>query len=651
MPNQSNDLYEFGEFVLDWNKRHLWHDGELIKLPAKAFDTLLMLVENRGETLSKEEMLDHIWEGAFVEENNLSQKISILRRTFGKENDFIKTIPKKGFQFVEPVSIKPFEHQFPKSTDDVTSRAKTGSAEETVADNEHVSALPAQNSNEKVSTKNSTAGKIMIGGIAVLLIAMTAFGYWIYKGVDEIDSVAVMPFVNESEDPSLDYISDGMAESLIRQLSKIPGLSTKSKNAVFRFKGKQVAPNVVGDELGVRAVLYGRVHKTGDDIAVKLELVDTQTANVLWAQEYNRNMNGLLALQSEIAREVTAGMQINLTNTELERVTKIYTSDSDANLSYLKGRYFWNKRNVSAFEKAINYFNEAIERDPNFALAYSGLADTYSLMAPYGGLKPKEHMPLAKQAALKALEIDDRLAETHASLGNIFWSYEFNSIEAERSFRRAIELDPSYPAAHQWLGELLSTKGFHKEGRIELDRALKLDPLSVVANAQLGKILLLARKYDEAANQLKKAIELDSDYPLSYWYLADCFEAKANYSDAVEQLSEFHRRLGVTRDITNEFRDSFKSGGWENYNRKILAYQLKVRANDMSPNSPVFSNYAIALTYANLRERDDALKYLNQAINEREPASLLIKTHHIFDGYRNNKQFIEMLEKIDLAGN
>ena len=302
-------------------------------------------------------------------------------------------------------------------------------------------------------SKNRVLIRLLVGVLAVLLISAIGFGYWYFSSGNQINSIAVMPFVNESGNEDVEYLSDGMTETLISSLTEIPNLSVKARSSVFYYKGKNASPKQIGEELNVEAILLGRVTQRGDDLKLSLELVDTKTLNAIWSETYDRKMSDLVSLQSEIAKNVSDKLRLKLTANEQKQIAKTYTANSEAQQLYLKGRFHWNKRKSENLEKAEQYFKQAIEKDPNYALAYSGLADTYALFPIYGDLRPKEYFPRAKQAAQKALALDDDLAEAHASLANVLHTYEYDWANAEKEYKRALEINPNYASAHHWYGE------------------------------------------------------------------------------------------------------------------------------------------------------------------------------------------------------
>ncbi len=371
----------------------------------------------------------------------------------------------------------------------------------------------------------------LIVAIAVVILIVGGAGLGLYLNAPNaevpIESIAVLPFQNRSTEPDSEYLSDGLAESLIYRLSQLPNLKVSPTSSVFRYKSKEVDPIKVGQELGVSAVLTGRIVQRGDNLTISAELVDVRYNKLLWGERYDRKMSELLATQREIAREIVDKLKLRVSGQE-KGLAKHYTESNEAYQFYLKGRFYWNKRSQEGFQKALEYFQQAIERDPNFALAYSGLADTYNLLgspeAGGGDMPPNEMLTKAKAAALKALEIDDSLAEPHVSLAHTKYFYDRDWAGAEREFKRAIELNPNYPVAHHWYAIYLSVVGRQREALAEIRRAQDLDPLSLSINAWLGRILGLAGQSDQALEQLRKTVEMDPNFILAHYRLGSLYE-------------------------------------------------------------------------------------------------------------------------------
>jgi len=505
------------------------------------------------------------------------------------------------------------------------------------------------NSRVSVSVEKSSLNKMLMAVAGIVVIAAIGLGYWFYSGNNskQIESIAVMPFVNDSGDEDVEYLSDGMTETLISSLSNIPNLSVKARSTVFYYKGKNKSAREIGEELKVDAVLLGRINQKGEGLKISLELVDVESLDAVWSRSYDRKMSDLVTLQSEIARNVSENLQLKLSAADQEKVTKTNTTNAEAQKLYLKGRFHWNKRKIKDFEKAEEYFKQAIEKDPNYALAYSGLADTYNFIPLYGNFRSKDYYPRAKQAAQKALALDDDLAEAHASLGNVFWGYEHDWANAEKEYKRAIELNPNYASAYQWYSELLQTLGEHDRAMKEMETALKLDPFSRVINRNVGYAFYTARKYDEAIVQLKKSNELFPDDPWGRIHLCDAYAAKGNYDLAVAEFITYLKLDGKSSETINKYEEAYKKDGWKGFWLAQLNDQLAVEAETLAKNKSAYIPYwRIAQTYATIGNKDKAIEYLRSAIDELQPDVLYIPNIHYYDPMRDDPRFVELMKKV-----
>jgi len=494
--------------------------------------------------------------------------------------------------------------------------------------------------------------RLILAPLALAVVVIGGFfGYRYFSPTKQIESIAVMPFVNESGNADVEYLSDGMTETLIRSLWNIPNLAGKARRTVFYYKGKETSAKKIGEELKVQAVLFGRVSQRGDDLKLSLELVNTESQDVIWSEQYNRKQSGLVALQSEIAKTVSDKLRSKLTATEQERVSKANTTSSEAQQLYRKGRFHWNKRTTADFQKAREYFQQAIAADPNYALAHTGLADTLALMPYYGNFRPSEYMPLAKQAAQKALEIDPNLAEAHASLGQILTNYDYDFKGAERELKRAIELDPKYPSAYQWLSEVYHCLGNGDQALSEINKALEIDPLSMIINNQKGRAIDFGGKRDEAIAQFKKTIELFPDAPSPRNNLADVYEANGMYSEAIEpRLIQIKLLFGVSPENIKDLQLAFEKNGYKGFVQKQIDIQLdsqkSVLEKDKNAYLPAFR---IAEAYARLGDKDKAFEYLNKAYDQREPQIAELKIRLPLSPLRDDPRFKELARKVGLA--
>jgi TolB-like protein/Tfp pilus assembly protein PilF len=481
---------------------------------------------------------------------------------------------------------------------------------------------------------------LAFAGAAIILIGLL---FLFNKGKtvlasSAIESIAVLPFVNETGHADMEYLSDGMTEMLINNLSKLEKLSVKARSSVFHFKGKGLNARELGNQLAVEAILTGRIAQQGENIIVNLELVNVETGNQIWGEQYNRKTDDLLRLQSNITRDVSTKLQQKLSDTSRKRIQQQYTRNNEAYHLYLQGRYHWNKRSSEGFRRAIQYFEKAVAADPAFALAYTGLADSYSLLPIYdANAEPRNMYPLAEEAALKALSLDPNLAEAHTSLALYFDIYEWDWTAAEQHYRQAIEIDPNYPSPHQWLGEMLVTIGRFSEGLSELRRAVELDPFSRIANMALGIRLNAARKFDEAIAQLKKTLELDPNFANANYHLFQTYANKRMYKDAV---AAYLKQLEVNKQSLSEIhavKQAYINQGWSGFLRHVVS-----NLENKPPSDPA----EIAAFYAQLQETDKALDWLEKAYEARNEGITWIKVDARFDNLRNNSRFQNLIEKV-----
>ncbi len=536
---------------------------------------------------------------------------------------------------------------------DAPTRAQIHTTDQTAILSTGAEAEPRESlggSTEKHSfSANRAAKPLAILVLAVLVLVGGFFGYKYLGPAKQIESIAVMPFVNESGNADVEYLSDGMTETLISSLTQLPNLNVKARSTVFRYKGKQTDAKTIGKELNVQAILTGNVTQRGDQLSLNLELVDVTTENAIWSQRYERKQSDLVALQSEIARDVSTKLKSKLSNAEVASVEKNYTANSEAYQLYLQGRYQWNKRDTKAFEKAVGFFKQAIEKDPNYALAYTGLADCYSLFPAYGNFRPKEYMPQAKQAALRALELDPNLAEAHASLGEVIFYYDYDWAGAEKAFKRTIELNPKYATAHQWYAELLEGAGRHDEAIKEMSKAVELDPFSKIINQQMVQLLTVAKRFDEALMQNKKVNELFPDEIGFHHTNATIYEAQGKYPQAFEEFMLFGKAAGAKPEEIQEAKDIYEKGGWDGF-VKTREEEKRKSLNDQQAKDKNAYVQAIefASSYAYLKDKEKTIEYLNKAYDERAMGVLYLKVDFNWDFVRDDPRFKELVKRVGI---
>ena len=454
-------------------------------------------------------------------------------------------------------------------------------------------------------------------------------------------SIAVLPFENLSRDRDNAYFAEGVQEEIITRLAKIADLKVISRTSTQRYKSSPDDLSQIAERLGVSSILEGSVQKAADRVRVSVQLIDATTEAHLWADTYDRALTDIFAVESDIAKTVADTLRAKLTGSEKNAIASRPTENSEAHQLYLKGRYFWNKRTANDFKTAIAYFEQAIDRDRNFALAYAGLADTYVLLSGFAVASPKESFPKARAAAEKALNLDNSLAEAHTSLGQTLFAYDLNLIEAEREFRRAIELNPNYATAHHWYAEsILIPLGRFDEAIAESRRALELDPLSIIINADLGAVLFNARKYDEAIEQLRKTLEMDPQFYYAHWGLGQALEMKGLTAEAI---AEYEKSAALSDD---PFPLALLAHLYAKLGQKEKAQEILVRVREMSKQRYV-APYTFALIHLGLGEKDQALEFLEKDYEERDGYNIaFLKVDRFLDPLRGDARFEALVQKV-----
>ena len=505
-----------------------------------------------------------------------------------------------------------------------------------------VTTLPA--ATEKVSAR-----KYWVTAVVVLFIAMAAAGIWYWHGkasASQIESIAVIPFASVGGNADTDYLSDGLTESLIASLAHLPQLKVKSRNSVFRFKGKDVDLQKVGNELTVDALLTGRVVQRGDTIQVSADLTSVQDNTEIWGEQYERKASDIISLQQQIAGDIADKLRSKLSRAEKQQVTKQGTQNPEAYQHYVKGRYYWNKRTSADLRAAISYFNQAIDKDPGYALAYSGMADAYGVLTNYGS-DPNDVTPKASAAAERALELDPTLARPHAVLGYNKMLYDWNFSGGEAEFRRAFELDPSDATAHQWFSETLSYIGGRAQESIdEGNRARQLDPLSPIISFQQAQAYSIDRQFDKAIELYKKLIADNPNFGIEHWGLGRSYWAEHKYPQAIREFETDAQLEGDKNRVeyAAALDAGFRSGGWPSALRNGIEVSLAQRKAKTGYISP----YGIASLYADLGNKEHAFEWLNTAYQEHGHLLYGLRTDFAFDSLRSDPRYAELVRKIGL---
>ena len=627
MSEEKRHFYEFGPFRLDPLKRRLMRDDEVLRLTPKAFDLLLVLVEASGRTIEKDELLERVWPGTVVEENNLNQNITALRKSLGdsrQESQYIATIPGIGYRFVAEV----------RRVEDVLAQHRTS------ATTTGTSEIPSP-----LTKTPARAFRYALLILVPLVLAALAFAFYTReRSRPAISSIMVLPLENISGDAAEEYFADGMTDALIGDLAQISGLHVISRTSSMHYKGTKKSLPEIAREINVDAIVEGTVQRSGDRVLVRAQLIHAPTDRHLWVSTYRRDLHDVLDLQSEIAQAIAQEVRIQMTPGEQARFTSRRTVRPKAYDAYLQGRYlYWNKRTEENLNKAIALFQNAIKEDETYAPAYAGLADCYNALGAVqvGALPPLEARRHAEDAATKALQIDSNLGEAYSALGYVK-HFNWDWIAAEQNHKRAIELNPSYANAHNFYASYLMSRGRIDESIAASNRARELDPFSLSISAQRGFLLENARRYDAALEQLRSVIAMDPKHYQAYWILGHTYAANGQFEEAVaaaEKAVELSERapgalgiLGLAYGLAGRKTDA----------TKILNELLEL--NKTRYVTPA----AMANVYVGLGDKEQAFVWLEKAYQERSNYVAYLKVFPILDPLRSDPRFQDLVRRIGL---
>jgi DNA-binding winged helix-turn-helix (wHTH) protein/TolB-like protein/tetratricopeptide (TPR) repeat protein len=656
MSEQAKDFYEFGDFRINAVERVLLREGELVALTPKVFDILLLLVENNGHVVEKEKLMNEIWPGTFVEEGNLTQNISVLRKVLANDasgHQYIQTIPRRGYRFVGSV-----REIFDDSSDLIVEEHSRSRVviEEHHADASEINqsaaittarlALPHK---RRTEVKWRLRRASVFASIALVVIALVlAYFYFSNRGKTNKDiatsakerSIAVLPFQSLTTSSGEDFLGLGMTDALISKLSNIKELRVRPTSAVRKFSGPNRDAAVIGKELQVDSVLDGSVRRNADQIRVSVQLIDVKEKRTLWANTFDENFTNIFAVEDAISERVAEAMALELTEAERTRLGKHYTVDPAAHELYLQGRFYLNKFTEDGTKLARQYFEQAIARDSHYALAYSGLSESYA----FGeiGLPSEEAFPKARDAASKALDLDETLGEAHAALAQVGFLWDWDWAAAEKQFKRALDLNPGDPEIHHMYAHFLSAMGRFDEALIESQRLLELDPLSPASRNHLGWHYLYAHQFDQAIEQYKLVLAIDQNFAEAHRQLAEAYWQKGRFNEAV---AEWNRRLELIGrgDEVPALEKAYATFGWKGFWQKRLQFAMeRSKHSYMSPSGT-------ATIYAELRNTPQALNWLETAYREHDHDLVYLKVDHTWDSLRSEPRFQELLKRMRLA--
>lgn len=616
-------IMRFGVFELDVRAVELRKRGVRLPLQGLPLQVLVILLENPGQVVTRDELRTRLWPAdTFVDfDHSLHNAIARLRDALGENANsprFIETLPRRGYRFI-------------------------GQLEGAVV----------RQSERPVVARQGRFRRVLLPAVFILIALLGALVGFNLGGLRSrllgkspsahIDSIAVLPLKNLSDDREQDYFADGMTEALITDLGKVGALRVISRTSVMRYKDTRKPLPEIARELQVDALVEGTVARSGDRLRITANLVQASPERHLWAETYERDLRDVIALQNDVARTIAQQIQVELTPEEHAKLSTSHPVDPEAYRLYIKGRYFWVKRNRESFNRAMDYFQQAIARDPSYAAPYSGLADCYVLFGSsfdVGGLAPSDTQPRAKAAALKALELDSSLSDAHNSLAYVKLTYDWDWPGAEAEFKRSLALNPGYAHGHHWYAHLLLSSGRRDEALAESSRALELDPVSPIINLHLGWHFLNTGQYDRALEQLAKTLELDPNYPLAYWYRGLAYEQKEMYADALREMQKakdlLPGNLGVQADIGHVYAVS----GDKTAANRVLT-ELK-----QASGSRYVNQYEIAIIYAGLGQKDQAFACLSAAFRERSDMLVYLNVDPRLNVLRSDARFTDLVRLV-----
>jgi Predicted integral membrane protein len=654
MRKLSHQEYFFGEFTLDVTRGCLLRGHEEIKLRPKSFQVLRYLVENHGRLISKDELIQAAWADTAVTDDSLVKCLKDIRQALDDEaHQIIKTVQRRGYIFAAEVSdnsIAPATTltEETKGVPLIIEEEKTNGHRKvepaTLPAVDHFTLIQEHKPEATTPSVIKRYGLIAACSAVALAIVTTAIVYFA-RPSEAIDSVAVLPFLNDRNDPNIEYLSEGISDSLINSLSQLPNLKKVVPfSSVLRYEGKQIDPQAVGRELNVRTVLTGRLTKRADDLLISTELIDVRDNKRLWSEQYNRKLADVLKLQGEIAREITEKLRLRLTGEQKERLDKPQTESAEAYQLYLQGLYYRRKITDEGRIKSGEYFRKAIERDPNYALGYAGLAGYYGSMANFGQMPPKEAWRNSEEAAVKALAIDDKLGEAHLSLAEVRMWYDWDWPGAERELKRAIELDPQFEEveSHAMRAEFLNAMGRFDEAIAEVTRAQEIDPLSKHFRSNLGYILYNARRNGEAIEEYRKELEKDPNSLQAHLGLGEVYVKEGSYEEAIAEMVKARPLVNLPRQLAR-IGYVYAAAG-----KKIEATKI---LNEVKGQTREHYNMAtlIAAIYAALGDKEQAFAWLRKSCDEHQNGVKEFKVSPRFDTLRSDPRFTDLLRRVKLA--
>jgi len=640
MTTANNTVTLFNGFILDRTRGCLVHSGKPIHLRPQSYQVLEYLVTNAGQLISKDKLIEAVWNGRAVTDGAVGKCIEDLRVVFGEEGrQYLRNVRGRGYIFDRDEAN--FQTTHTEELDVirvVVEQEGNGEAHTTVR------------KSDSPQTRTRLRSLTTAVFVALVVLFVTVGTYWLFAGrqpttTQKIESIAVMPLKNESGNSEVDYLSDGMTESLITSLSRLPGLSVKSRGVVFRYKDKDLEPRKLASELSVQAILSGRFVQRGDDVTLYVSLVDGKTGNQIWGEQYERKLGQLAALQLETSRDIAERLNSKLRASDETQLSHGSTQNSEAYRAYLKGRYYWNNPRLG-YHKSREHFQQAIDLDPTYALGYAGLSHYYGFAAANGMAAPDENWQRAESAAKKSLELDDTLSETYNSLSGAQLYYHHDWTAAEVSFKKGIELSPAAPEVRHHYSRCLILFGRNEEAQTQMQRVLELEPLSVSYNINAGKLFYFTRQYQQAIDQFNNTLELDPNSIAAHDWLGFTYEKMGDEKEAIIEWSKL-LLLRKQEDAALQLRSAYERSGFAAAVKMLAKHRLTELDNQVKSGDYVAASEYVTV-YTRLGDKEKAFLWLEKATMERNRFALEFKINPLYDSLRGDPRFQQLADRVEI---